>query len=83
MVLHGFAAVAALLFIVLALLYVVLAGWALWEREVVAFVAMSVFGAFTGYIGVRVLIGLGDRFLSWRRRYLADHALPRAVVVLR
>lgn len=83
LLLHVLAAAAALLFIVLALLYAVLAAWTLSERQVAAFVAMSVLGAFTGYVGIRVLIGLDESFLSWRRQWLADQALPRAVVVVR
>lgn len=83
LLLHLLAATAALLFLVLALLYVVLAAWTLWERQVTAFVAMSVLGGFTGYVGIRVLIGLGESFVSCRRQWVADQALPRAVVVLR
>ncbi|HEX3765477.1 MAG TPA: hypothetical protein VHW23_42570 [Kofleriaceae bacterium] len=83
LLLHVLAAAAALLFIVLALLYVVLAAWTLWERQVAAFAAMAVLSAFTGYVGIRVLIALEESFLSWHRQWLADQVLPRAVVVVR
>jgi hypothetical protein len=82
-VLHLIAAAAAVLFIGLALIYVVLAGWALWERQIAAFAAMFVLGAFSGYVAIRVLIGLGDSVIRWRRQCLAERDLPRATVVSR
>ena len=77
------AAAAALLFAALALIYVALAGWALWERQVGAFLALSGLGALTGYFALRVLSGLRDSFIGWRRQCQADRDLPRATVVSR
>lgn len=79
--LHLVAAAAALSFALLALSYIVLAVWMLWERQIAAFRAMFLIGAPTGYVAVLVLIGLGDSFLSWRSQVLADRDLLRATVV--
>lgn len=77
------AAAAGLLFAVLALICVPLAGWALWEGQIGAFLALSGLGALTGYVALRVLVGLRDSFIGWRRRCQADRDLPRATVVSR
>jgi hypothetical protein len=82
-VLYLVAAAATLLFAVLALIYIALAGWALWERQVGAFLALSGLGALTGYFALRVLIGLRDSFTGWRRQCQADRDLPRARIVPR
>jgi hypothetical protein len=83
LLLYLFAAGATMLFLVLTLVYAVLAGWALWEHQITAFGAMVVLGALTGYVAVRMLFGLGDSFIRWHRQYPAGRDLPRATVVSR
>ena len=81
--LYMVAAAMVLLLVVLAVIYVVLAGWMLWEHQIVASGMLLVFAACTGGLAIRVLIGLGDSFLSWRRQVLAERDLPRATIVSR
>lgn len=84
-----FAAAAVLLFTALTMIYVVLAAWALWEREIAALGAMFALGTLTGTIAVRMLDELCGGGVLRRRPRRAERPnraisdLPRARVVSR
>jgi hypothetical protein len=77
------AAAVALLLLALALIYVVAAGWVLWEHQIAATGILLVFAACTGGLAIRVLIALRNSFIRWRRRCQAERDLPWATVVSR
>lgn len=83
LLLHLVAGAAALLFLVLGLIYVVLAAWMLWEREMITCGMLFGIGGGIGWAAVRALIGLRNSFIRRRRRYQAERDLPWATVVSR
>jgi hypothetical protein len=75
-VLQTVAAAVALVFAVLAVIFVARSAWALWVDQLAGTVALLVIGAGVGYGAVRLGVGLRD--VLTRRR-----ALPRARIVRR
>ena len=81
--LHLVAAAVALVFLVLAVLYIAVAAGALWTNQVAGTVILLVPGLGIGWLAIRMLLGLRASFIRRHRRWLVERALPRARIVQR
>jgi hypothetical protein len=81
--LHLVAAAVALVFLVLAALYIAVAAAALCTNQVAGTVILLVPGGGLGWLAIRVLLGLRASFNRRHRRWMVERALPRARIVQR
>jgi hypothetical protein len=78
-----FAAVVALMFLVGSTIFALLAVVAFSEDKGAPGAVILAMSGLTGYVSIRMLGMLRRNFVSWRRRILADRAIPRATIVSR